>query len=98
MYITQKSSNMGVIKMEIKRKTILDDEEFLRQISQEVYLNDESYFEATVLSHELDHLDVILHMDIAEEVLNMTPEERKAYREEHPYEVISKICEKIKTL
>ena len=61
--------------MEIKRKTILDDEEFLRQISQEVYLNDESYFEATVLSHELDHLDVILHMDIAEE--------RKAYREEH---------------
>lgn len=75
MYITQKSSNMGVIKMEIKRKTILDDEEFLRQISQEVYLNDESYFEATVLSHELDHLDVILHMDIAEE--------RKAYREEY---------------
>lgn len=37
-------------------------------------------------------------MDIAEEVLNMTPEERKAYREEHPYEVISKTCEKIKTL
>ncbi len=184
--------------MEIKRKTILDDEEFLRQISQEVDLNDESYkeeiklleqfcfetecfalaavqigipkrmiylknttldvsledmdyneskvlinpvvlsrkghtkyweaclsclnnmglvsrpyemnvqyydengiehietfveFEATVLSHELDHLDGILHMDIAEEVLNMTPEERKAYREEHPYEVISKTCD-----
>jgi len=50
-------------------------------------------FEATVLSHELDHLDGILHMDIAEEVLNMTTEERKAYREEHPYEIISKTCD-----
>lgn len=50
-------------------------------------------FEATVLSHELDHLDGILHMDIAEEVLNMPQEERKAYREEHPYEVISKTCD-----
>lgn len=47
-------------------------------------------FESTVLSHELDHLDGILHMDIAEEVLNIPKEERKAYREEHPYEVISK--------
>ena len=28
-------------------------------------------FESTVLSHELDHLDGILHMDIAEEILNM---------------------------
>lgn len=49
-------------------------------------------FEATVLSHELDHLDGILHMDIAEKILNMTPEERKSYRDEHPYEVISKTC------
>lgn len=50
-------------------------------------------FEATVLSHELDHLDGILHMDIAEEVLNMPQEERKVYREKHPYEIISKTCE-----
>ena len=50
-------------------------------------------FEATVLLHEFNHLDEILHMDIAEEVLNMTPEKRKAYRKEHPYEVISKTCD-----
>ena len=49
-------------------------------------------FEATVLSHELDHLDGILHMDIAEQVLVMPKEERKKYRETHPYEVISKTC------
>ena len=49
-------------------------------------------FESTVLSHELDHLDGILHMDIAEEVLNMPKEERKAYRVKHPYEIISKTC------
>lgn len=50
-------------------------------------------FEATVLSHELDHLDGVLHMDIAEEILNMSREERKAYRKEHPYEIISKTCD-----
>lgn len=50
-------------------------------------------FEATVLSHELDHLDGILHMDIAEEILNIPLEDRKAFREQHPYEVISKTCD-----
>ena len=47
-------------------------------------------FEATVLSHELDHLDGILHIDIAEEVLNMPAEQRKEFRKDHPYEIISK--------
>ena len=50
-------------------------------------------FESTVLSHELDHLDGILHMDVAEEVLQMNAEERKVFRESHPYEIISKDCE-----
>lgn len=50
-------------------------------------------FASTVLSHELDHLDGILHMDIAEVVLNMPKEKRMAYREEHPYEIISKTCD-----
>lgn len=49
-------------------------------------------FEATVVSHELDHLDGILHMDIAEEVLDMPKEERKEFRKKHPYEIISKTC------
>ena len=50
-------------------------------------------FEATVLSHELDHLDGVLHMDIAEQVLNMPKEERKVFRKRHPYEIISKDCD-----
>lgn len=50
-------------------------------------------FEATVLSHELDHLDGVLHMDIAEHVLNMPKEERKVFRKQHPYEIISKDCD-----
>ena len=50
-------------------------------------------FESTVLSHELDHLDGVLHMDVAEEVLQMNAEERKIFRETHPYEIISKDCE-----
>lgn len=47
-------------------------------------------FESTVLSHELDHLDGILHIDIAEELLVMTPEERKIFRQTHNYNIISK--------
>lgn len=47
-------------------------------------------FEATVLSHELDHLDGILHMDIAEEILIMSKEKRKEFRKNNPYEIISK--------
>ncbi len=50
-------------------------------------------FESTVLSHELDHLDGILHMDVAEEVLIMPKEERKGFRKAHPYKIISKTCE-----
>ena len=31
-------------------------------------------------------------MDIAEEVIVMPREERKKYRETHPYEILSKTC------
>lgn len=47
-------------------------------------------FESTVLSHEIDHLDGILHMDIADEVLVMTREERKVFRKTHGYNIQSK--------
>lgn len=47
-------------------------------------------FESTVLSHEMDHLDGILHIDIAEEVLEMTQEERKLLRQSHGYKVYHK--------
>lgn len=48
-------------------------------------------FESTVLSHEMDHLDGILHMDIADEVLEMAEEDRKVFRQTHPYNIVSKI-------
>lgn len=47
-------------------------------------------FEATVLSHEYDHLNGVLHMDIAEEVLVMNKEERKEFRLTHGYDVYHK--------
>ena len=47
-------------------------------------------FESTVLSHEMDHLDGILHMDVADEVLQMEREERKKLRQEHGYEIFAK--------
>lgn len=50
-------------------------------------------FQATILSHELDHLDGVLHIDIAEEIKNMKnmkKEERIEFRKLHPYEIISK--------
>lgn len=47
-------------------------------------------FESTVLSHEIDHLDGILHIDIAEEVLEMPTEERKVWRQTHGYKIYSK--------
>lgn len=48
-------------------------------------------FESTVLSHEMDHLDGILHIDIAEEIKYFTREERKKWRQSHGYKVYSKI-------
>ena len=70
-----------------------------------VDINGEKYseifegFESTVLSHELDHLDGILHMDIADKLLYMEREERKKLREKEDYLVISKTgdFDKLKT-
>ena len=47
-------------------------------------------FESTVLSHEMDHLDGILHIDIAKEIRTMTAEERKIFRQTHGYNIIEK--------
>lgn len=47
-------------------------------------------FESTVLSHEIDHLDGILHMDIADELIIMNIDDRKIFRQTHGYNIISK--------
>lgn len=47
-------------------------------------------FESTVLSHEMDHLDGILHMDISKKIIVMPVEERKIFRQTHGYKIIDK--------
>lgn len=47
-------------------------------------------FESTVLSHEFDHLNGILHMDIADKIMVMEREERKIFRRTHGYNIVSK--------
>ena len=59
-------------------------------VNNEKHLETFEGFESTVLSHELDHLDGILHIDIAEEIINMPKEERKKWRQIHPYKIYSK--------
>ena len=47
-------------------------------------------FKSTVFCHKFDHLNGILHIDLADDVRQMTWEETKLYRDKHPYEVLSK--------
>ena len=47
-------------------------------------------FESTVLCHEIDHLDGILHIDIADKVITGTTEERVELRKKEGYTIISK--------
>lgn len=49
-----------------------------------------SEFPAIVLSHEMDHLDGVLHMDIATDIKVVTNEELKELRKKYPLEIISK--------
>lgn len=47
-------------------------------------------FKATVFCHEFDHLNGILHIDLAENVFECSMDETREYRNLHPYEIISK--------
>ena len=47
-------------------------------------------FEATVFSHEFDHINGVLHIDKSEQILDMEPKEREEFRKIHPYEIIAK--------
>ena len=59
-------------------------------INDNKYIQEFEGFESTVSSHELDHLDGILHIDRAEEIINMPKEERKKWRQILPYKIYSK--------
>ena len=46
-------------------------------------------FESTVLCHEIDHLEGILHIDIADKIIKGTKEERIELRKKDGYTIIS---------
>ena len=48
-------------------------------------------FETTVFCHEYDHLNGVLHMDRSNEIYEMTIDEMRTYRLEHPYSILSKV-------
>ena len=50
-------------------------------------------FICTVLSHEIDHLYGIFHLDRAKDFISLEYEDRIAYRKEHPYKIYSKTCD-----
>ncbi len=52
---------------------------------------------ATIISHEYDHLNGILHLDLTDNVMELEYDEVLKYRKEHPYEIISKDCEYLKS-
>lgn len=76
--------NMGKVKRPYKISVKYYDIE--GNVHQDVFEG----FESTVLSHEMDHLDGILHIDIAEELILMPKEERAIFRNDHDYEILSK--------
>jgi peptide deformylase len=47
-------------------------------------------FEATVLCHEIDHLNGILHIDIADTIIEGTKEERTELRKKEGYTIVTK--------
>lgn len=54
------------------------------------HIEDFEGFASTVLSHELDHLDGILHIDKSIELYDMPVEERREFRKNHTMEIIKK--------
>ena len=75
----------GKVKRPYKIKVKYSD---IEGIEHEEYFEG---FESTVICHEIDHLDGILHIDIADKVIKGTKEERIALRKKEGYNIISKI-------
>ena len=77
--------NMGLVKRPYK--IIVEYYDITGNKKEEIFEG----FESTVLSHEMDHLDGILHMDVAEKVLQVPKEDRKEFWKTHKgYDIISK--------
>ena len=79
-------NNMGFVK----RPYIIEMEYY--DLEQNKHVETFEGFPATVISHEYDHLNGILHMDIADKILDLEAEERKKLRLQpgQGYEILSK--------
>lgn len=44
--------------------------------------------DATIISHEIDHLNGVLFIDKAKEIKNMNKDERVEFRKNHPYRIL----------
>lgn len=56
--------------------------------NEKKHLEEITGFPATVISHEIDHLDGILHLDIALKIKKLTKDERIELRKQEPYQII----------
>ena len=76
--------NMGLVKRPYRIEVLYYDP------SGEKHVDIFEGFESTVLNHELDHLDGILHIDKSLEIKVLPAKERAKFRQTHDYEIISK--------
>ena len=61
----------------------------LNEKGEEFILEGEGLLARAIL-HENDHLNGILNIDLSDDIREMTWEETKTYREQHPYKILSK--------
>lgn len=77
-------NNMGLVKRPYRIEVLYYD------LTGEKHVDVFEGFESTVLSHELDHLDGVLHIDKSLEIKVLPAKERAKFRQTHDYEIISK--------
>ena len=75
--------NMGLVKRPYKIEVSYYD------MNGENHIDVFEGFESTVLSHELDHLDGVLHIDKSLEIKVLPANDRAEFRKTHDYEIIS---------
>ena len=80
-------NNMGLVERPYKIELEYFDED--KNKCRQTF----SGFSATVIAHEMDHLDGILHIDKSLKIYDMKKEDRVEFRKKHPYKIISKDCE-----
>ena len=77
-------NNLGLVERPYKIVVKFFDQE------GKEHLQEFEGFASTVVSHELDHLDGIFHMDRAKQVFTPTTEERREFAKTNEYKIMSK--------